>query len=180
VTLPKAVVEEIDMLVGKAYVAGYNGRIFEQSLSEEIARIARLAAAPLAPQQGWISVNERLPDDEPLQGIPYMEFGARPVLVLHSDRPDYPITAHAIFSDNPSARGVAISTNGASRFKYVCWYSVGRELSNPFDLAHKDGIPFKDSAGYSKWLPKYFGLGITHWAPILPLPDAPREPKEEK
>ena len=120
---------------------------------------------------GWIPVTERLPDDEPLQGIPYMEFSTiRPIAVIHRDRQDYPITAHAIFSDNPKAVGVAIPTKGVSRFKYVCWYSVGRNLSNPFDMASGPRGPFKDSAGYEKFLPNYFGAGITHWMPLPELP----------
>src|SRR5690348_11053889 len=109
--------------------------------------------------QGWVSGEERPPAGEPLQASAYMQFGAESVLVIHSDRPDYPLTAHAIFSDNPSAMGVAISTKGASRFKYVCWYSVGRNLCNPFDMASGSRGPFKDSAGYEKFLPNYFGAG---------------------
>jgi hypothetical protein len=122
--------------------------------------------------QRWIPVSERLPDDEPLRGIPYMEFSAGPFAVIHRDRPDYPITAHAIFSDNPSAMGVAIPTNGTSRFKYVCWYSAGRDPCNPFDMATGSRGPFKDSAGYARTMPNYLGFGITHWQP---LPSAPKE-----
>ena len=119
----------------------------------------------------WIPVSEKLPDDEPLHGIPYMEYIAKPVLVIHRDRPDYPITAHTVFSDDPAAMGVAIVTNGASKFKFICWYSIGRDLSNPFDMASSVDGPFKDSAGYQRFLPKYFGRGITHWMPLPPEPE---------
>ena len=116
----------------------------------------------------WISVKERLPEGK--NGIPYMEYGSDVVLVIHSDRPDYPITAHAILSDSPSAQGVMIPTSGASKYKYICWYSIGRDLCNPFDMASSKGRPFKDSAGYARFLPCYFGAGIIYWMPIPEVP----------
>lgn len=112
---------------------------------------------------GWISVKDRLPDHGPGIEKPYRQFRSGVVLVIHSDRPDYPITAHALFSDDPEARGVAIHTDGISPFKYVCWYSAGRDLQNPFDLKKED---------YTRYLPNRFGAHITHW---MPLPEPPKE-----
>jgi hypothetical protein len=146
--------------------------LYPYALMTGLARQLELSLSQCREAQRWIPVSERLPDDEPLRGIPYMEFSAGPFAVIHRDRPDYPITAHAIFSDNPSAMGVAIPTNGTSRFKYVCWYSAGRDPCNPFDMATGSRGPFKDSAGYARTMPNYLGFGITHWQP---LPSAPKE-----
>lgn len=110
----------------------------------------------------WISVKDRLP--EGVTGIPYMEFMSKAVAVIHKDRPDYPITAHAIFTDSDFGNaGIAISTNGASKYKWVCWYSAGRDLNNPFDLKNDN---------YERFLPRIFGEKITHWMPLPPPPNA--------
>lgn len=104
----------------------------------------------------WISVAERLPE------------GGDVVLVLHKDRPDYPITAHAYLGDDLHDMGNRINTNGASSYKWISWNSVGRDLTNPFNMASGYMGAFKDSVGYPRFLPSYFGAGITHWMP-LPL-----------
>ena len=114
----------------------------------------------------WIPVEERLPDGK--RGISYGQFITDVVLVKHKDRPDYPVTAHAVVGDDCDALGVRIPTNGASKYKWICWHSAGRDLSNPFDMASGYKGPLKDSVGYPRFLPSYFGEGITHW---MPLPD---------
>jgi hypothetical protein len=116
----------------------------------------------------WISVKDRLP--EPKRGTSYMTYGTGVVLVLHEDRPDYPVTAHAFLGDNLDSLGVRILTNGASKYKFIEWRSVGRNLCNPFDMASSKKGLFRDSAGYERFLPNYFGFGITHWAELPPLP----------
>lgn len=136
-----------------------------EAYAEENARF-KLARSSYTP--AWIPVTERLP--EPIAGRgSYESYSTGAVLVRHRDRPDYPVTAHA-FLGELVGHGIGIPTNGASKHKLIAWYSVGRNLSNPFDMASTpEGKPFKDSAGYEKFLPNYFGFGITHW---MPMPDA--------
>jgi Protein of unknown function (DUF551) len=116
----------------------------------------------------WIPVSERLP--EARKGISYQCWDTGPVLVLHRDRPDYPLTAHATLGSAHDALGVRVPTKGVSEHPWICWYSIGRNLSNPFDMASGPDGAFKDSVGYERFLPRYFGAGITHW---MPLPAAP-------
>ena len=116
----------------------------------------------------WISVNEHLPEPVENNGS-YEAYGTDVVLVTHRDRPDYPVTAHA-FLGECTGLGVRVPTNGASKHRWIAWFSLGRNLHNPFDMSHSDEGPFKDSAGYNKFLPNYFGRGITHWRPIGKLP----------
>ncbi len=133
-------------------------------LHQEIKlRRAQSATAPLQ----WIPVSERLP--EGVRGVSYMTYTTDVVLVLHKDRPDYPLTAHASLGDDLDTLGVRIPTNGASKYKWISWFSAGRDGSNPFDLA---GL--RDSAGYERKLPRYLGSGITHWMPLPNVPTAER------
>ena len=114
---------------------------------------------------GWVDVKDRLP--EPVSGKgSYEAYGTDVVVVLHRDRPDYPVTAHAFLGECVGL-GIRVPTAGASQHRWIAWYSVGLDLCNPFSMATTpEGQPFKDSAGYSRFLPNYFGRGITHWAPI--------------
>lgn len=113
----------------------------------------------------WVSVTERLP--EGVHKHPGGEHMTDVVLVCHRDNPDYPVTAHALLTNDDYGHvGIRTPTNGASRYKWVCWYSVGRNLSNPFNRLSGPEGPFQDSASYDKFLPSYFGRGITHWCPL--------------
>lgn len=110
---------------------------------------------------GWISVKDKLPPA--LHGSSYQTWGTGPVLVIHDDRPDYPITAHAFLGDNLAAKGVCIPTNGASEYKEIAWYPApGTNAVNPFGLKDQD---------YERFLPRRFGTRITHWMPLLEAPN---------
>lgn len=124
---------------------------------------AGVPCVPSATERRWIPVSESLPEGK--VGVPYMTFMTDPVLVLHKDRPDYPITAHAALGDDLDTLGVRIPTNGASKYKWISWHSIGRDGSNPFDLA---GL--RDAYGYERKMPNYLGYGITHWMPLREAP----------
>lgn len=111
-------------------------------------------APQVQPLTDWISVKDALPPKK--HGTSYMQHSTGVVLVKHSDRPDYPITAHAIVGEGLGV-GIAIPTEGAAEYPEIAWYSVGRDLQNPFDLKNQD---------FDKYLPKIFGSKITHWMPI--------------
>jgi hypothetical protein len=88
------------------------------------------------------------------------------VLVIHSDRPDYPIVAHAFVGDiECMGLGIRLPTNGASPHSGISWYSVGRDLQNPFGLHDQD---------YTRFSPNRFGRCITHWQPLPATPEASR------
>ena len=72
-----------------------------------------LYTAPPAQQESvaWISVKDALP--KAVRGVSYKASLTDVVLVRHQDRPDYPITAHAVVGEDLGA-GVAIPTDGAS------------------------------------------------------------------
>ena len=106
----------------------------------------------------WISVKDELP--KAVRGVSYKSSLTDTVLVLHSDRPDYPITAHAVVGEGLGA-GVAIPTDGASEHPEIAWYSASCNLNNPFNLKNDD---------YERFLPKIFGKKITHWMPIPTTP----------
>lgn len=109
----------------------------------------------------WISVKDRLPEAKPFS---YSVLISKPVAVIHADRPDYPLIAHATFTDSElqAGAGIAIATNGASPFKYVEWRSAAVvDLSNPFN---------RKDADYSHFLPRIFGMKITHWSGLPDLP----------
>jgi hypothetical protein len=120
---------------------------------------------PPAVPVAWIPVTERLPEEK--IGVSYMSCLTDVVLVRLRDRPGYPLTAHAVLGDDLSVAGVAIPTNGASKYKQIAWYSAGRKLNNPFNVAAGPEGPFR-SGSYDRFLPNYFGRAITHW---MPLPD---------
>jgi len=108
----------------------------------------------------WTSVQKELP--EVIGGVSYQLWNTDIVLVIHKDRPDYPVTAHAILGENPGI-GIRIPTYGVSKHPWICWYSAGRNLCNPFDKATSyDGSPMRDGR-YDIYGPNYFGIGITHW-----------------
>lgn len=102
----------------------------------------------------WISVKDALPPA--VRGVSYKASMTDVVLVRHSDRPDYPITAHAVVGEGLGS-GIAIPTLGASEHPEIAWYSAGCDLKNPFVLRDDD---------YERYLPRVFGLKITHWKPI--------------
>jgi len=106
----------------------------------------------------WISVKDELP--KAVRGVSYKSSLTDTVLILHSDRPDYPITAHAVVGEGLGA-GVAIPTDGASEHPEIAWYSASCNLKNPFNLRNDD---------YERFLPKIFGTKITHWMPIPTTP----------
>jgi hypothetical protein len=112
---------------------------------------------------GWISVKDALPQWSEGASIGYGHKGTGVVLVITSDRPDYPLTAHASYSNQESCnQGVAIPTNGlVEGFDFIEWFSAPLDLQNPFKLKSLDS---------SKCLPSRFGRTITHWAPLLELP----------
>ena len=104
----------------------------------------------------WVKVEDALPKGD--YGVPYMSQMTKPVLVRHKDRPDYPITAHALLTNDPYGHaGIKLETNGASEFKYICWYSACCDLTNPFGLIDQD---------YSKFTSRIFGSKIIEWSPI--------------
>ena len=117
---------------------------------------------PTGPAQqepvGWVSVKDALP--KAVRGVSYKASLTDVVLVRHLDRPDYPITAHAVVGENLGA-GVAISTDGASEHPEIAWYSASSNLNNPFDLKNDN---------YDRYMPKIFGSKITHWMPITTSP----------
>lgn len=102
----------------------------------------------------WISVKDALP--KAVRGVSYKQSLTDVVLVRHLDRPDYPITAHAVVGEGLGA-GIAIPTEGASEHPEIAWYSQCQDLNNPFGLKNDD---------YGRYLPKIFGTKITHWKPI--------------
>jgi hypothetical protein len=106
----------------------------------------------------WVSVKDELP--KAVRGVSYKSSLTDTVLVLHSDRPDYPITAHAVVGEGLGA-GIAIPTDGASEHPEIAWYSASCSLNNPFNLKNDD---------YERFLPKIFGKKITHWMPIPTTP----------
>lgn len=110
---------------------------------------------------GWIPVGERLP--EVVRGVSYQTWTTGPVLVIHSDRPDYPITAHMLAcKGEPEAAGMAIRPICQSEFDWVWWYPhPGCDLRNPFGLKDQD---------YDRYSSSRFGHCITHWQP---LPEPP-------
>jgi len=127
----------------------------------------RLGKEALAKQEqgepvAWISVKDELP--KAMRGVSYKASLTDTVLVLHSDRPDYPITAHAVVGEGLGA-GVAIPTDGASEHPEIAWYSASCNLNNPFNLKNDD---------YERFLPKIFGKKITHW---MPIPTTPQQRK---
>ena len=134
------------------------------ALCQEMNTLRKALAEQPAQQQqepvGWISVNDELP--KAVRGISYNANLTDVVLVRHSDRPDYPITAHAVVGEGLGA-GVAIPTDGASEHPEIAWYSASSNLNNPFDLKNDD---------YERYLPKVFGSKITHWKPIDTPPPA--------
>ena len=126
---------------------------------EANAAIAALRAALEQPEPaGWISVKDALP--KAVRRLSYGQSVTDVVLVRHSDRPDYPITAHAVIGDGLGA-GIAIPTGGASEHPEIAWYSASSNLRNPFSLKNED---------YERYMPKVFGSKITHWKPITPPP----------
>ena len=128
-----------------------------EMLEDQLAK-AEQRVSEACDHTAWISVIDALP--KPVKGVSYNKWMSDVVLVIHSDRPDYPVTAHAILGDELGA-GISILTNGASDHKEIAWYSAGVDLQNPFNLKDKD---------YSRYLPRIFGAKITHW---MPLPKAP-------
>jgi len=97
----------------------------------------------------WVDVRDRLPEED------------GQYLVIHSDKPSYPITAHCYYVDsNFMEVGIAIETNGKGKKDWIKWYSVGRDLQNPFQLKDQD---------YTRFNPLIFGKKITRWQP-LPTP----------
>lgn len=121
------------------------------------AAIAALRAALEQPEPepvGWISVKDDLP--KAVRGLSYGQSLTDVVLVRHSDRPDYPITAHAVVGEGLGA-GIAIPTDGASEHPEIAWYSASSNLRNPFSLKNED---------YERYAPKVFGSKVTHWKPI--------------
>lgn len=138
---------------------------YQQVLAEQIKR-ELYTGEPAQPQQepvAWISVKDALP--KAVRGVSYNASLTDVVLVRHSDRPDYPITAHAVVGEGLGA-GIAIPTEGASEHPEIAWYSASSNLNNPFDLKNDD---------YGRYLPKVFGSKITHWKPIDTSPPAQRE-----
>ena len=124
--------------------------------------------SPPAQQQepvAWISVKDALP--RAVRGISYKASLTDVVLVRHSDRPDYPITAHAVVGEGLGA-GIAIPTEGASEHPEIAWYSASSNLNNPFDLKNDD---------YGRYLPKVFGSKITHWKLIDTSPQPAKTSK---
>jgi hypothetical protein len=129
-------------------------RLLEASM-REVQRLGQeIEQEPVA----WISVKDELPKS--VRGVSYKSSLTDTVLVLHSDRPDYPITAHAVVGEGLGA-GVAIPTDGASEHPEIAWYSASCNLNNPFNLKNDD---------YERFLPKIFGSKITHWMPIPATP----------
>ena len=148
-TLHEAHIDAIHEWAGRAKAA-------EAKLAEQPARQEPVAG---------ISVKDALP--KAVRGASYNASLTDVVLVRHSDRPDYPITAHAVVGEGLGA-GIAIPTNGASEHPEIAWYSASSNLNNPFDLKNDD---------YGRYLPKVFGSKITHWKPIEPTP--PAQPARE-
>ena len=96
----------------------------------------------------WISVKDRLPEEK--YGQSYRKMATGTVAVIHKDRPDYPITAHAYYPmDDDMLFANAIPTNGASKYNYIEWHCCPELKERPIN----------------------FGAGITHWSP-LPEPPA--------
>jgi hypothetical protein len=122
-----------------------------------VEAIVKLQGEPFA----WVSVKDRLPPT--VRGVSYRQLTTGVVLVRHSDRPDYPITAHAVLGDGLGV-GIAIPTEGASDHPEIAWYSATSiDKNNPFD---------KKDQNYERFLPKIFGSKITHWMPLPAAPEA--------
>jgi hypothetical protein len=115
---------------------------------------ASVAEAEKQEPVAWISVKDELP--KAVIGVSYKANLTDTVLVRHADRPDYPITAHAVVGEGLGS-GVAIPTEGASEYPEIAWYSASSDLKNPFGLRNQD---------YERFLPRIFGTKITHWRPI--------------
>jgi hypothetical protein len=121
-----------------------------QRIHELETQLTQIEQEPVA----WISVKDALP--KAVRGLSYKESITDTVLVRHSDRPDYPITAHAVLGEGLGA-GISILTEGASEYPEIAWYSASSDLNNPFGLKNDD---------YERYLPRVFGSKITHWMPI--------------
>jgi hypothetical protein len=125
-----------------------------ERFADVIIAIKEALAQPEQEPVAWISVKDALP--KAVRGLSYKKSITETVLVRHSDRPDYPITAHAVLGEGLGA-GISIFTEGASEYPEIAWYSASSDLNNPFGLRHDD---------YERYLPRIFGSKITHWMPI--------------
>jgi hypothetical protein len=109
----------------------------------------------------FISVSVAMPSSKPFH---YATFITDPIALIHADRPDYPLTGHAIYTNSihHAGAGIAIEATSSSDYAWVMWYSACLEdTRNPFSLKCKD---------YTKYNYTLFGSKITHWAYLPSLP----------
>ena len=161
---PVAVTAEMARAFHRAISDGTLGQADEFEIQTGLEAAFACITTPPQPKEpeqepvAWISVKDALP--KAVRGLTYKKSITDTVLVRHSDRPDYPITAHAVIGEGLGA-GISILTEGASEYPEIAWYSASSDLNNPFGLKNDD---------YERYLPRVFGSKITHWMPITTPP----------
>jgi hypothetical protein len=109
----------------------------------------------------FISVSVAMPIAKPSH---YATFITEPIALIHSDRPEYPLVGHAIYTNSihHAGAGIAIEATASLYYEWVMWHSVCLDdLRNPFKRKDKD---------YTRYNSSLFGSKITHWAYLPKLP----------
>jgi len=107
----------------------------------------------------FIPISESIP---PVTGWSYGCKMSKTVAVIHSDRPDYPLTAHMTVyeSETNCPLGICIKKIVGGKEIIIGWHFLG-DAQNPFGLKNRD---------YTRFSPARFTACITHWAELPNIP----------